>query len=294
MFVPGAVMQRAAMHGEFRGQRFGGISTLARHPMVWLFSGEHGEQYGYKDGFTDEGIYWYTGEGQVGDMKMHKGNSAIRDHKQLGKTLHLFDSVSKGWVKYLGEATYIDHHHAVRPDRNGDPRRAIVFELAVSYQDDGVALSTPHEPKRVTSRGMWKQPLDALRKLASERAPDDATPAQRKANIYARSAAVRVYVLRRAAGHCEGCRAPAPFSTSRGEPYLEAHHLRRRADGGPDHPSAVIALCPNCHRRVHHGGDGTEYNSALIRRIVEIESSYGGSASTLEPVMNSRGNGRAD
>jgi hypothetical protein len=39
-------------------------------------------------------------------------------------------------------------------------------------------------------------------------------------------------------------------------PNLEPHHIRRLADGGPDHPRWVAALCPTCHRRVHHGVDG--------------------------------------
>src|SRR5262249_22878711 len=45
--------------------------------------------------------------------------------------------------------------------------------------------------------------------------------------------------------------------------YLEPHYLRRLSDGGPDHLAHVIALCPNCHRRVHAGADVATYNATL-------------------------------
>ncbi|HUN98983.1 MAG TPA: HNH endonuclease signature motif containing protein [Bradyrhizobium sp.] len=71
---------------------------------------------------------------------------------------------------------------------------------------------------------------------------------------------------------------PAPISMTRWPgpgfacaPYLEPHHLRRLSDGGPDHPAQVIALCPNCHRRVHAGADGPKYNVALTAKMVTIE-----------------------
>jgi 5-methylcytosine-specific restriction protein A len=67
------------------------------------------------------------------------------------------------------------------------------------------------------------------------------------------------------------CNAPAPFQRLDGTPYLEPHHLRRLSDGGPDHPAHVIALCPNCHRRVHAGVDGKTYNAQLNSTMTVIE-----------------------
>ncbi len=55
----------------------------------------------------------------------------------------------------------------------------------------------------------------------------------------------------RAGGHCEYCGNPAPFKTAEGEPYLEVHHLRSLARGGKDDFENLVALCPNCHRRMH-------------------------------------------
>lgn len=71
---------------------------------------------------------------------------------------------------------------------------------------------------------------------------------ERRALYRMRSRAIRLYVLRRAAGKCEGCGAVAPFNTVNGEPYLEPHHIRHLADGGPDDPRWVVGVCPNFHR----------------------------------------------
>jgi 5-methylcytosine-specific restriction protein A len=99
---------------------------------------------------------------------------------------------------------------------------------------------------------------------------------------------VRNYVLLRAEGSCEGCSAVAPFHRKDGTPYLEPHHIRRLSDGGPDHPAYVIALCPNCHRRVHVGEDGGKYNAKLAELMATIEPKSGWPPSKGEGQSNRR------
>ena len=43
----------------------------------------------------------------------------------------------------------------------------------------------------------------------------------------------------------------APFYTKNNKPYLEAHHLKWLSKGGTDTIDNVVALCPNCHRKMH-------------------------------------------
>ena len=72
--------------------------------------------------------------------------------------------------------------------------------------------------------------------------------------IYLRNADVAVEVLLRANGFCEECKNQAPFPRkSDGTPYLEVHHRQPLAEGGEDTVVNAIALCPNCHRKAHHG-----------------------------------------
>jgi 5-methylcytosine-specific restriction protein A len=71
---------------------------------------------------------------------------------------------------------------------------------------------------------------------------------------YERNPDVIAEVLSRASGKCERCRSDAPFvRRSDSTPYLEVHHIQFLADGGDDTVSNAMALCPNCHRYLHHG-----------------------------------------
>lgn len=78
---------------------------------------------------------------------------------------------------------------------------------------------------------------------------------------------VKEYALCAADGVCQGCEEDAPFVNENGEPFLEVHHLYRRSDDGPDDPDNVIAICPNCHRRVHYGKNGEAFNQELIAKV---------------------------
>ena len=37
----------------------------------------------------------------------------------------------------------------------------------------------------------------------------------------------------------------------KGDPYLETHHIEWLSKGGEDTIDNTVALCPNCHRRMH-------------------------------------------
>lgn len=69
--------------------------------------------------------------------------------------------------------------------------------------------------------------------------------------VYYRSPYVKEMVKRIADGKCQMCGEQAPFYDKKKKPYLEEHHVIRLADGGSDKMDNVVALCPNCHRKVH-------------------------------------------
>jgi 5-methylcytosine-specific restriction protein A len=255
--------RRTDIHGKFAGQQQGGIITPSQHALVIIITGEEGLAHGYNDRTRDDGVFEYFGEGQVGEMVLQRGNLAIASHAADGKSLLLFRKSKEG-VRFIGEMVYEKHHIEQAPDREGKLRDAIVFELrplsAIVETTEGAAGEEP--PKTLEG-------LRALAKAAAGIVPLTKTAGVR--NVYQRSRDVRNYVLTRAAGHCEGCKTPAPFIRKDGTAYLEPHHIRRVSDGGPDDPSFVIALCPNCHRRVHAGVDGEGYNSNLLIAMTSIE-----------------------
>lgn len=120
--------------------------------------------------------------------------------------------------------------------------------------------------------------IDELRQQAKSEAvdsiPETATANTSESQEYSRSQAIVKYVKSRAGGICEGCGEPAPFISNTGRPYLHAHHIHELSSGGSDTPDTVVALCPNCHYRVHHGTDGERFNQKLLKRVQDIESEY--------------------
>ncbi|MEA2511742.1 MAG: 5-methylcytosine-specific restriction enzyme [Thermomicrobiales bacterium] len=129
MFNIGQVYRRQEIHDQIGGQRQGGISTPAKHAVVLLFTGSSGEAHGYADGWSED-VFRYFGEGQSGDMRLARGNKAIRDHASDGKELHLFKQKGKGVVEYVGQFRYMSHRLEKGPDTEGKLRQSIVFELS--------------------------------------------------------------------------------------------------------------------------------------------------------------------
>lgn len=261
----GTTYYRKDLVEAYGGQLRAGIWTPREFDAVFLFSGESGSTYGYKDGWTD-GVYRYTGEGQIGPMKFRAGNKAIRDHRAEGKDLLLFIDLGKNkGVRFEGAFECASWDYQDAKDRNGNKRRAIVFNLVpvnTLSEGDDTADDDANDSSRL--------PLDELRKAAYEAAAHSVTQepiGDAKRNWYRRSEQVKKYVLARADGVCEACDEQAPFKRKDGSAYLEPHHTKRLADEGPDHPAWVGAICPNCHRRIHSGSDGEAWNLMLQRRL---------------------------
>lgn len=269
MFEIGKIYNRRDdIHAKFGGQWRSGISTPSGHPFVFIFTGDTGAQYGYSDGWDSDGVFFYTGEGQLGPMQFIRGNSAIRDHAANGKDLLLFESLgpSRGY-RFLGTFGCADYEFRNAPDVTKTTREVIVFHLVPANEvtDPSANVSTS------TASGLS---MDELRRraMAASIPPQANNGKQARRTYYERSKAVRDYVLARAAGVCESCGNPAPFKRSAGSPYLEPHHTRRLSDDGPDHPAWVAAICPNCHREIHHGACGEEKNRILEKHLKTIES----------------------
>lgn len=71
-------------------------------------------------------------------------------------------------------------------------------------------------------------------------------------------AGIRKHVIERAHGHCQLCGCAAPFKDSEGHPYLEVHHVIPIRDGGKDSLDNLVALCPNCHRKMDVNQDAAD------------------------------------
>jgi 5-methylcytosine-specific restriction enzyme A len=139
-------------------------------------------------------------------------------------------------------------------------------------------MANPRADESDEKSDLWKQPLAEVRKLALSSGSAAATVKERVVIVRRRSEAVKIYVRRRAKGICECCGKPAPFTTKAGHPNLEPHHTTRLVDGGPDDPAFVGAICPNCHREIHHGKAGKDLNQKLAAAVARLEVSVANTA----------------
>lgn len=181
--------------------------------------------------------------------------------------------------------------------KEGDSVRVRITQFASQSADGELVSKVKNESEDIKKNnkgtidgqniaGVKSEELERLR----EQAEGDAKQSNNRkdstvkvsTNQYSRSNAVRQYAKKRANGRCEGCNSPAPFQNKRNEPYLHVHHLEELSEGGDDSPDNVVCLCPNCHYRIHHGKDGSDYNERLKEKVSRIESNIGGSSEVAE------------
>lgn len=127
-FIPNHIYNRRAdIHAHYGGNWQGGICPSASYPYIFIFSGKSGHQHGYQDGWDNEHVFSYTGEGQLGDMAFTKGNLALRDHLRNGKRVFLFEAHTKGFVKFICELEFFDADYFETLDSSGKTRVGIKF-----------------------------------------------------------------------------------------------------------------------------------------------------------------------
>ena len=96
-------------------------------------------------------------------------------------------------------------------------------------------------------------------------------PARRNrlASDFVRNPFVVAGALQRAQGKCEmpNCRREL-FERVDLRPYLEVHHIIPLAEAGDDTLANAAALCPTCHRELHHGRLRMEKRAELMQSII--------------------------
>lgn len=101
-------------------------------------------------------------------------------------------------------------------------------------------------------------------KLFESTISEDNKPAERVMEIglsYRRSPEIAAEALRNSNYRCEiDCEHKTFISKSTEYNYVEAHHIipisfQNQFDVGIDCEANIVALCPNCHRKIHFGKD---------------------------------------
>ena len=88
--------------------------------------------------------------------------------------------------------------------------------------------------------------------------------------IFYRDLLVKTWILENAKGKCEACDLDAPFLLADGSPFLEVHHMIPLAAGGADIVENSLALCPNCHRKVHLSKNKNSFINEIYRKVPRL------------------------
>ena len=222
----------------------------------------------YDDRWIDEKTLHYTGMGLQGDQSINSSqNQTLNESATNGVDVHIFEVFEKGKYTYRGRVFLLDHpYQEQQPDENGNIRNVWMFPLRIIDDSDfhipfqkqlTVFESKEKEAKRLSDNELRKRIQYSSR-----------TPGYRKvaSKSYERNPWVSEYAKRRANGICQLCDQPAPFFTNDRKPYLETHHIIWLSKSGDDTPENTVALCPNCHRRMHSLNKNLDRNK-LIRAV---------------------------
>lgn len=155
-------------------------------------------------------------------------------------------------------AMTMDQLEAIFTGRNGG---SVWTEAPTSDEEElrKRVASARHKARRASARGK-----------APPVGQEDVKRASSSSDGFVRDPNVIAWVLEQATGACEACGEDAPFQRDDGEPYLEVHHVRPLAEGGPDTVDNAVACCPNCHRHLHHGSGRETLRKSLFERLSRL------------------------
>lgn len=166
------------------------------------------------------------------------------------------------WKRNALNVEYVDLDELSLPksvlERIGIAKAQSEIKSSNKPLDDG----TPEEDRIRHARRMTDEQLKAAAKKKEKK---KTIQRETKVKQSVRDPYIVEYTKRKANGRCQLCNKPAPFRDKEGNPYLESHHIVWLAQGGPDTLENSVALCPNCHRKMHVVNDKRDIKKLLSK-----------------------------
>lgn len=197
-------------------------------------------------------ILYYTGEGTTGNQSLTGANRRLLDSNKDNTEVYLFEVFEKTKYTYKGLVFLLKEPLIEQQtDIYGNNRSVYVFPLKLNTIASINNIENIEKAIQINNKRIKSLSNDELERRIKQSQKESSGYTYSKTTIYQRSPYIVEYVLRRAHGICELCEQKAPFCKPNGEAYLEVHHIIQLAKGGPDTTSNTVALCPNCHRKMH-------------------------------------------
>ena len=249
--VPGDELSNGKLVEIFQCSSQGGMRRSLRTDTLVVVSNHVSSIYGDR---WEQNILYYTGMGQVGDQSLDGNqNKTLFESRTNGVGVHLFEVFKKGRYIYVGEVELgAPPFQETQPDVNHNMRSTWVFPIVLKSGGEPLAVSL-EDFRSVQDIHAKKVSKYSDSQLLALLPAEGNKPSKRATQYYeyCRDPHVVTAALRRSKGICQLCDGPAPFVKKDGTPFLEVHHIQPLSEGGEDTLRNCVALCPNCHRKVH-------------------------------------------
>jgi 5-methylcytosine-specific restriction enzyme A len=248
---PGDVLTNEEIGLRFVVGNMGGMRRSKKRNLLVLISDPFKGLY--QDRWDGEVLH-YTGMGPTSDQSLiYAQNQTLAESPKTGIPVHLLEALEPLRYTYAGEVELVGApYQEEQLDDTGQPRKVWMFP--VKLKDQGIIPILTDEQARAIedAQARLARRLSLEELLApAKRAKQQPSRRIAQTSAYIRDAAVAEYVKRLANGQCDLCEKLAPFQNKQNEAYLECHHVIWLAQGGEDTIGNTVALCPNCHRKMH-------------------------------------------
>lgn len=207
----------------------------------------------YSDKWSGDQLH-YTGMGSSGDQSLtFSQNKTLYESNINGVEVHLFEVFEIRQYTYQGVVIYDEGaYQENQTDIEGNQRRVWMFPLRLK---DNMPIRVNQEVIKklqlTKQKSLKKLNEHQIKRLAESKKQTAPSFRITETKSFERDEYIKLYALQRAKGNCQLCDKPAPFMKKDGSPYLEVHHIDYLANGGSDTIENVVAICPNCHRKMH-------------------------------------------
>lgn len=246
---PGTVLHNAGLCEYFGCSPQGGMRRSLKTNTLVIIS-NHVESI-YEDRWIGDELH-YTGMGQLGDQELKSQNKTLAESHTNGVSVHLFEVFTDKEYIYQGPVTLIsDPYQKVQPDANKQDRTVWIFPLKLLDTRSTISTETIVKASQKKQRKYKRKSTEQLIADAKASGQTEVSYRNTQTKYYIRSDSIAQLAKRLANDICQLCEQPAPFKDANGEPYLETHHIEWLAHGGADTVENTVALCPNCHKKMH-------------------------------------------
>ena len=254
-FDIGQIVDNSELTKEFGCSTQGGMRKSKKTNTLVLISNHVTSKNKIYDDKKIGDVYHYTGMGLIGDQALSFAqNKTLAESGENKIEIHFFEVFKPQRYTYMGRVSLSGTPYQERQlDADGNERSVWMFPLKMAEESNPssyLSSQTVSELNKQQEKFASELNYDELKSRAVYYG-NQASARKVTSQTYIRNPYVAELTKRRSKGICELCKNAAPFNDTAGKPYLESHHIKWLSRKGPDIIENTVALCPNCHKKMH-------------------------------------------